>query len=189
MSELSQREAFENNFSSLGMLIYRGVSHAVLATAIENHGIYGWDQYGRFRHARGREREPPLNLLARSYAWLHSRDRNYLNDDERDPIHQAEDEDEIFYGWPADQCPDFDAIKAGTNIVLPPQRRGAETKTRRTLLTIMAALAHKVGIDCSARGAAKQIADATERAGTSVSEDTIRAVLKEYSMGHDRLRS
>ncbi|HJV26323.1 MAG TPA: hypothetical protein VJ673_11580 [Aromatoleum sp.] len=188
MMEISPREAFENDFMCLGTLIARGVSHATLATAIENHGIYGWDQYGRFRQARGREKEAPLRLLARSYAWLHSMDRNSPYDDELDPLSRAEDEAETIFGWPADQCPDFDAIKAGTKIVLPPQRKGAETKVTSSRLVIIAALARALRIECGSRGAAARIADYTASAGTPVSEDTIRGILKEIPEAIERRR-
>lgn len=53
------------------------------------------------------------------------------------------------------------------------------TRQLRTLLTIIAALCGKAGIDYKARGAAPVIASATEEIGTPVTDDTIRAVLRE----------
>jgi hypothetical protein len=53
------------------------------------------------------------------------------------------------------------------------------TRQRRTLLTIIAAVCKKAGIDTTSRGAAAVIAGATEELGVPVSDDSIRAVLRE----------
>ena len=52
----------ENPFLDLGKLLqYTRSGPAVLATAIENHGIQGWDRFGRFRSF---EATSPQGLLA-----------------------------------------------------------------------------------------------------------------------------
>lgn len=53
------------------------------------------------------------------------------------------------------------------------------TRQRRTLLTIIAALCQKAGIDPRSRGAAVSIASATAELGVPVSDDSIRPVLRE----------
>ena len=64
-------------------------------------------------------------------------------------------------------------------------RRGAgaadkrvSTRERRTLLTIIAALCKRAGIDPTTRGAAMAIASATQELGVPVGDDSIRALLK-----------
>lgn len=53
------------------------------------------------------------------------------------------------------------------------------TRQRRTLLTIIAALCRKSGIDTKSRGANAAIAAATAELGVSVSDDSIRVILEE----------
>lgn len=53
------------------------------------------------------------------------------------------------------------------------------TRHRRTLLTIIAALCKKAGIDHAGRGAAAAISSATAEIGAPVGDDSIRDLLKE----------
>ena len=59
----------------------------------------------------------------------------------------------------------------------PPQRKGADTKSRDTLLSIINAMADQLGIGPTERGSAARIAEWTERAGTPVGEETIKKYL------------
>lgn len=43
------------NFQTLAQLLEAGHTTGVLATAIEKHGVYGWDRYGRFRQFKSNE--------------------------------------------------------------------------------------------------------------------------------------
>lgn len=52
------------------------------------------------------------------------------------------------------------------------------TRQKRTLLTIIAALCKRAGIDPKARGAAMAIASATQELGVPVGDDSIRELLK-----------
>ena len=55
--------------------------------------------------------------------------------------------------------------------------RPLSTRTRRTLLTIIAALCIKAGINYEDRGAAQRISDFTEEIGAAVTDDTIRKII------------
>jgi hypothetical protein len=55
----------------------------------------------------------------------------------------------------------------------------ADTRKRRTLLTVIAALCRKAGIDYAGRGAAGAIRAATEELGAPVGEDVLRSMLGE----------
>src|SRR5690349_14686249 len=63
-------EEDDNPFVCLAQLLYRGVSVATLATAIERHGIYTWDRFGRFGIAKRRDRERAFDALAREHDWM-----------------------------------------------------------------------------------------------------------------------
>lgn len=53
------------------------------------------------------------------------------------------------------------------------------TRQRRTLLTVIAALCKKAGIDHASRGAAATIASLTDELGSPVSDDSIRDLLRD----------
>lgn len=57
--------------------------------------------------------------------------------------------------------------------------RQMTTRSRRTLLSLIAALADYAGVDCHERGAARRLMEITEHFGIPVNDDTIRAVLKD----------
>ena len=57
--------------------------------------------------------------------------------------------------------------------------KGAETRRRETLFTIIAAIADQAGLDLRERGAAARIAEWTEHLGAPVGDDTIRGILKQ----------
>lgn len=59
----------------------------------------------------------------------------------------------------------------------PIVRRGAETRTKNTLLSIIAALAEECEIDVKERGAAVRIAGMTELTGASFSAETVKKYL------------
>lgn len=61
----------------------------------------------------------------------------------------------------------------------PKPDRQMTTRSRRTLLSIIAALAEHAGVDYQARGAAKRLMEITEYFGIPVDDDTIRVVLKD----------
>jgi uncharacterized membrane-anchored protein YjiN (DUF445 family) len=53
------------------------------------------------------------------------------------------------------------------------------TRAKRTMLTIIAALCQRAGIDPEGKGVARQIKEATEELGAPVDDETIRKLLKE----------
>ena len=57
--------------------------------------------------------------------------------------------------------------------------RPLSTRSRRTLLTIIAALCNQAGINYKDRGAAKRISELTEEIGAAVSDETIRKIISE----------
>jgi hypothetical protein len=50
IAKIQSHHLVKPSFCSLYYLINDGISIGQLATAIENHGVYGWDQYGRYQH-------------------------------------------------------------------------------------------------------------------------------------------
>lgn len=91
---------------SLGMLLSKGRSPAILATAIEKFGVHGWDRFGRFGlfGKNSPDERAALDALAAEFAA-------FSNDQ---PLPSEQDEfDSPFSlcGWPADQLPKLDKIK------------------------------------------------------------------------------
>lgn len=68
----------------------------------------------------------------------------------------------------------LDEARRGTGGADKPLR----TRERRTLLVVIAALCKRAGIDPAARGAAVEVASVTAELGATVSDDTIRALLR-----------
>lgn len=69
------------------------------------------------------------------------------------------------------------ALKAFAETMRPGSDKPLGTREKRTLLVIIASLCDELGIKYLDRGAAKQIAKATEETGTPVSEETIKKLL------------
>jgi hypothetical protein len=57
--------------------------------------------------------------------------------------------------------------------------RPLSTRSRRTLLTIIAALCNEAGIKYKNRGAAKRISEFTEEIGAAVTDETIRKIIED----------
>lgn len=57
--------------------------------------------------------------------------------------------------------------------------RSAQTKEKRTLLTIIASLCKHAGIDCEQRGAAQRLRQLTEKLGAPLDDGTIARVLEQ----------
>lgn len=182
------------HFSTLFDLLTVDTSVGALASCIEKFGIYCWDRYGRFGPANEANTARALDLLAEAYT------RRFAVETEQwielafteEPIERPSLFD---FGWFDDDIPTLEMIardieaesnKQGEPERKTPQRRGAETKSRDTLLTIIAALSEQAGIDPSGRGAAARIAEAVERIGATIGDDTVRAVLKEIPNAVDR---
>ncbi len=91
-----------------------------LASAIELHGVFTWDRFGRFTHySLG---SPEVTKALDELAMLYERNGGHP-DDEIDHDFYYENFGDRF-GWPASISPDFDAIEAG----MPFPQRDAPTK-------------------------------------------------------------
>jgi hypothetical protein len=175
-------------FCSLFDLLSIDASVAVLATAIEKGKIFRFDRFGRYGVASDADKELALDLLAEARIerlnlataeeWYEGWMNNYDKLQIRPGLHD--------FGWfPAD-LPNLDEILSGLDLREPLQRSSAATKSQDTLLTIIAALAEKYGIDPKERGASLRITEAVERIGATLGDDTIRAVLKKIPDSVDR---
>ncbi len=95
----------------LGQLIFEAnIPEGVIATAIEQHGVYSWDRYGRFKHF-GPESDKAaraLDHLARCYDARTDFDNEGWFDWE-----VFSDAGGDSYCWPSSHAPDFDAIRTG----------------------------------------------------------------------------
>jgi len=130
-----------------------------LATAIENHGIYGLDQFGRLRHFEPESPEAlsALSGLGAQMAWECSQQVPGA------PMEQSPaDLCEALWqggppvpwailGWPEGQIPDLGAV------LDKPKRQSGITNRMNHLHTLIAALASKAGIDIRKQGAAQQL--------------------------------
>lgn len=90
------------------LLWWQGVGTAVVATAIEEHGLYGFDRFGRFRVFTKKDNETRRALDAvESVRLLH------IAHDQGERLGQGLDEVALSqYGWPLSKSPDFHAIAA-----------------------------------------------------------------------------
>jgi hypothetical protein len=142
-------------FVSIGELLTRprsdasaAVSPAVLATAIEQQGVYGWDSYGRFVHFKPDSKDDAAHhfrealraiALEANHDWASWLDQF----PEPSPANQGTGQGTVFdrYGWRAADVPDFHAIAAST----PASPRRSPSDVRRdnadlTLIGVMQAL-------------------------------------------------
>ncbi len=100
------------------LLETENIPHGVLATAIETHGIQGWDRYGRFKtfHRDSAHDSPyvtkALDLLAHHLASAEERSERRHRDDPEDCWEEFEESPWEQFGWKKGPLPDFDAIKA-----------------------------------------------------------------------------
>lgn len=111
--EIPNDEA-DNPFRALSEFItIEKVSVATLATAIENHGIYTWDRFGRYKKMMtGEYVDRALKLLADHRKWERDPDIEFL-EDPRSPLQQYEgdwDNPYDHFGWAAEVVPDFESI-------------------------------------------------------------------------------
>jgi hypothetical protein len=102
-----------NPFLDLGTLLMRDISVATLATAIDRHGIYLWDRFGRFKHVQANDplANKAFDLLALMYDWELQRDDPHVS-----PLSPPEDMDlsgdiqYLRFGWAAEVVPNFNEI-------------------------------------------------------------------------------
>lgn len=159
-----------NDFVRLADLRFQeqGPSIATLATAIERHGIWGWDRFQRFVYmpppgATGKDAAPhgldcshALDLLAEESRRQVSTGLEVMKAmlrGEPPPELTVEFNWELQpYGWMPDQLPDFAAIQAEQDPqtpaqlpgLRPPQGNGKDTAT---LLRLIGALLHVLAGD------------------------------------------
>lgn len=174
-----------NPFLTLRELLRHGhnVSVATLATAVEQYGVFSWDEYGRFRRfgSETEEGRRALRLLALVYKsdgepW------KYNEGYEQHPLDEDEGPDNPFcsFGWAFNSIPDFGTISAG-QCDERPRQSGADTKLRDSTLVIIAALCKKASIntDIKVRGEAVKVVKLVETLGARMDVDTIKRVFKD----------
>lgn len=165
------------------------VSMATLATAIERHGISGWDRFGRYLENDETIKKKALEALGSYVDWCAEEARKF-----KWPEYPSLDisdyplEGELNgFAWKVDAQPNFEEIGATIEAMPePPRSKSAETRRHDTLLVLVAALAKQAGIDIAERGASRRIMEATERIGAPVSEDTIQRVIQAIPAALDK---
>lgn len=172
---------------------HRKYSIGLLATVIEQNGIFTWDRFGRFGQADKCAKMSILNLLARIYEY--ENDCYDPHDHDQHPLDEASympDDPFSLFGWLKDDLPNFEAIaeqeKEATRPKPPlpkPQDKSAATKKIQTYLIIIGALCDKAGIDYKKPGVAKEIEKIMEYKRSRRSEDTILKILKEVPEVYD----
>lgn len=177
-----------NPFLAIDKILEGRVSIGVMATAIERHGVYTWDRFGRFGLAGDKAKARALDALATLYSYSYFYLIRQISDD---PDYMEKEKDVAMatlqrFGWYSDRCPDFEAIRGGLDMREMPQRKGADTRSRDTMLVLIAAMASEAGVDLSKRGAAQRIAELTQHNGAPVDGDTVRTILKLIPEAVDR---
>ena len=162
---------------------------ATLATAIERHGISGWDRFGRFIENDETIKKNALEALGRYVDWF---SKEYLvfqwPDYPTGNISDCPLESELRrFAWKVGALPNFEEIGATIEAMPePPRSKSGETRRHDTLMVLVAALAKQAGIDFAERGASRRIMEATERIGAPVSEDTIQRVIQAVPAALDK---
>ena len=189
IDEKNDNNTASNSFKPIrdfleGGLDHREVSIGVLATVIEQKGIYTWDRFGRFGKAQKEAENDILDLLARIHQYEYDGDGcvgHYQH-----PLDEAASlpwDPFSLFGWPITEKPDFEELakQSKTAISYPkPQAKTAATKTHNTYLLIIGALCNKLGADynCGERGAAVKIQKLIQEIGANCDDGTIRETLK-----------
>jgi hypothetical protein len=142
----------QNPWKSLADLLINKMDVVTLASAIEEKGIYTWDRFGRMRDATKGDandlysKARALDLLALVY----KSDIEAHNDIERHDLDEfIEDYDGplVGFGWPLDECPDFEKYKPEHSMPATVKRAGQPhednllgTRERKSLYAIIRAL-------------------------------------------------
>lgn len=104
-------------------------SPAVLATAIEQDGIYGWDRFGRYKlfSKVNAEAIAALDQLAQQYLWSSGHDNQ---PEDRSPVEMVDDFPQdphsLYMGWTSAYLPRLEEIKRsieGNKNPVPPTGR------------------------------------------------------------------
>ena len=121
-------------------LLEDGYTTAQLASAVERHGVYGWDRYGRYgafkKTSAGTQQA--LDVLAQFYA-ASLRDQSGLTGSPYDALFAVSQSDSHpldLFGWPADEIPTIDR----TEVYAKAPRAIREEYRPQTLLRIIGGL-------------------------------------------------
>lgn len=119
---------YQEPFLRLGdYLFILNEAPGTMATAVETHGVYTWDRYGRLRKfpPDSPEAQAALDHLAAVYA------SNCGHPDDHIDHEQFYEAGGDAYGWPAMDDPDLKAIKVGLNLSppqVPPDKPGPKSE-------------------------------------------------------------
>lgn len=126
-----------NPFLTLGQLLGLKISVGTLASAIEQHGIYTWDRFGRFGKASDTNKDRALSLLEMQHSWEADAGASF-SDDPRSPLEQCEgDWDSPFerFGWASEVAPDFDNIRQTQSEEEPKRKSTVRRKAPDSFVT------------------------------------------------------
>lgn len=170
----------QNLWMSLADLLSNKMEVAALATAIEEKGIYTWDRFGRMIKATKGDAND-LYSQARAFDLLTLVYKNAVdaqNNIDSGVGHGARHAVDCFiedfdgplvrFGWPSDECPDFEKYKLGHPVpkAVSQARQPDEdgllgTRERKSLYAIIGALMKKAKMPPEPYLAAKIISDLT----------------------------
>jgi len=130
-----------NPFLSLRQLLSapQQVTVGTLATAIENHGIYSWDRYGRFK--KFSKETPEFQRALELLAMVHKFEDDESPRQDQHPLDEANGLDDPFvqFGWAQEVAPDFKAIRS-VQMEAPSKKQPGEQRMETSNLRIIAAL-------------------------------------------------
>lgn len=130
-------------FGLADLMYYKKLRPGVLATAIERHGIYSWDRYGRFtRYGPDTpEAAKALDLVAAEYEYHSRLPPDYT---EMSPAeYLVDDPGGDNYVWPASDLPDFKALEESSDPhqrASSPSSAGAAVRQENADLRVAGAL-------------------------------------------------
>jgi len=97
-----------NPFLDLAALLSIKLSVGKLASAIESHGIYTLDKYGRFGLANDADKQRALDLIEIFYKWKNTPENEKAYEDLQSPLDRCDDYFE--FGWASKVAPNFEDI-------------------------------------------------------------------------------
>jgi hypothetical protein len=142
-----------NPWKSLADLLSNKTDVAALATAIEEKGIRTWDRFGRMKEATKGDANDlysqarALDLLASVHELTIDEQGSYKKQGEL--MHLLDDGESplVRFGWPSDECPDFNKYKPEHTMPKTISQAGQPnedgllgTKERKKLYAIIRAL-------------------------------------------------
>lgn len=164
------------------LLLYRLISHAKLATAIETNGIQVYDRFGRRVPATDDDstvktsKKRVLDLIALNYADCQS---EFYDSESWGDSHP----ELLSFGWPKDEAPDFDKIEDEPNPALTKKKTNFDAdinaKKHRSYLIVIESLLRVLNKKNDDRNLTSLILRKAHEFAPQTQDDTVKSILKD----------